>query len=442
VRRKRPTNTDSYRQAGLADLAEGREPGENERAVLVGVELDGARRAEVDDHLGELAQLARTAGADVVHQQVFRRDKPTPAHYVGKGHVERLRQLCRESRADLVIFDDDLSPAQQRNVEGVVQKKVIDRTEIILDIFAQRARTKEAKLQIELAQLWHLLPRLTRRWTHLSRQPGEIGTRGPGETQLEVDRRRVKERIHRLNLEIKAVRTHRATQRKARKKGLGQTASLIGYTNAGKSTLLNALTQAGVTVEDKLFTTLDPTTRKLLLPNHQVVFLSDTVGFIRKLPHQLIDSFRATFEEVTEADLLIHVLDVSDPQADERSQNVYEVLREIGCAEKPTITVLNKIDRLKGPSPVERFRRSHLNCVPMSAKQRVGLDEFVRQLERLLAELLVMVHLRIPQSESRFVSRIHAEGNVISKEYEGNDVLLWAELPAKLAATVRDFVEE
>jgi GTP-binding protein HflX len=195
-------------------------------------------------------------------------------------------------------------------------------------------------------------------------------------------------------------------------------------------------------VEDKLFTTLDPTTRKLLLPNHQVVFLSDTVGFIRKLPHHLIDSFRATFEEVTEADLLIHVLDVSDPQADERSQNVYEVLREIACAEKPTITVLNKIDRLKGPSPVERFRRSHLNCVPMSAKEGVGLDEFTRQLERLLAELLVMVHLRIPQSESRFVSRIHAEGNVISKEYEGNDVLLWAELPAKLAATLTDFVED
>ncbi len=424
------------------ELIETQKNGHRERAVLVGVQLGGTQRSEVDDHLGELAELARTAGAEVVHQEVVKRGKPTPAFYIGKGRVEGLRTFCQQSQADVVIFDDDLSPGQQKNLEEIIQRKVIDRTELILDIFAQHARTKEAKLQIELAQLWHLLPRLTRRWTHLSRQPGEIGTRGPGETQLEVDKRRAKEHIHHLNLEIQGVRTHRATQRKARKRGLGQTAAIIGYTNAGKSTLLNALTTADVAVEDKLFTTLDPTTRKLVLPNHRVVFLSDTVGFIRKLPHNLIDSFRATFEEVTEADLLIHVLDISDPKADERSLSVYEVLKEIGCHEKPIVTALNKIDRLKGSSPIERFRRSHPNCVPISAKEGIGLDELIRQLEAVLADLTVFVKLRIPQSESRLVSRVHSEGNIVNKEYEGNDVLLDAEVPAELAAAVRDFVEE
>jgi len=424
------------------ELTETERDGRRERALLVGVQLDGTLRSEVDDHLGELAELARTAGADVVQQEVVRRNKPTPAFYIGRGRVEGLRGLCQETQADLVIFDDDLSPAQQRNIEGIINRKVIDRTELILDIFAQRARTREAKLQIELAQLWHLLPRLTRRWTHLSRQPGEIGTRGPGETQLEVDRRRVKERIHRLNIETQAVRTHRATQRKARRRGFFKTASLIGYTNAGKSTLLNALTTAEVSVEEKLFTTLDPTTRKLLLPNNQVLFLSDTVGFIRKLPHHLIDSFRATFEEVTEADLLIHVLDVSDPQADERSKSVYEVLRQIGFKDKPIITALNKIDRLKNLAPVERLARTHPNCVAISAKEGTGLGELVRQLEACLADLLVFVRLRVPQSQSRLISRIHAEGNVVSKEYEGNDVILCAEVPAKLAAVATGFLED
>lgn len=413
-----------------------------ERVILVGVQLDGANRSEVDDHLGELADLARTAGADVVQQEVIRRNKPTPAFYIGRGRAEGLRSLCQEAQADVVIFDEDLSPAQQRNLGGLLSRKVLDRTELILDIFAQRARTKEAKLQIELAQLSHLLPRLAGRWRHLSRQPGDIGTRGPGETQLEVDRRRIKERIHRLNSEIKAVRMHRATQRKARKRSLGQTASLIGYTNAGKTTLLNALTTADAAVEDKLFTTLDPTTRKLVLSSHQVVFLSDTVGFIRKLPHTLIDSFRATFEEVTEADLLIHVLDVSDPQADQQSWSVYEVLREIGCQDKPIITALNKIDRLRGPAPVERLRRSHPNCVPISAREGTGLQDLIAALDAILADLLVLMRLRVPQSESRLISQIHAQGNVISKEYDGNDVLLSAEVPAKLAAAARDFFEE
>ncbi len=413
-----------------------------EKALLVGVQLDGTRGSEVDDHLEELRELARTAGAEVVQHQIVKRDRPTPGYYIGKGQAAHLRELCQQVLADVVVFDDDLSPAQQRNIEGIVNRKVLDRTELILDIFAQRARTKEAKLQIELAQLWHLLPRLTRRWTHLSRQPGEIGTRGPGETQLEVDRRRIKERIHRLNSEIAAVRRHRATQRKARQRGLGQTTALIGYTNAGKSTLLNALTAADATVEHKLFTTLDPTTRRLVLPNHQVVYLSDTVGFIRKLPHDLIDSFRATFEEVAEADLLIHVLDVSDPQADERSWNVYQVLREIGCQDKPMITALNKIDKLKGQAPVERLRRSHLNCVPVSAKEGTGLTDLVRQLETVLADLMVFVRLRVPQSESRLISQIHEAGHVVSKEYEDNDVLLCAEVPAELAAAAGQYLEK
>jgi GTP-binding protein HflX len=425
-----------------AHIAESEGTDRREQALLVGVQFDGTNESEVGDHLGELAELARTAGAHVVQEEIVRRSKPTPGYYIGKGQAERLRTLCQQALADVVLFDDDLSPAQQRNIEGIVNRKVLDRTELILDIFAQRARTKEAKLQIELAQLSHLLPRLTRRWTHLSRQPGEIGTRGPGETQLEVDRRRLKERIHRLKLEIAAVRTHRATQRKARKRGLGHTAALIGYTNAGKSTLLNALTAADATVEQKLFTTLDPTTRKLVLPNHQVLFLSDTVGFIRKLPHDLIDSFRATFEEAAEADFLIHVLDVSDPQADERSWNVYQVLREIGCQDKPMITALNKVDRLKGHAPVEKFKRTHPDCVAISAKEGTGLPDLTRQLEIVLADLLILVRLRVPQSESRLISQIHEAGHVISKEYEDNDVLLCAEVPAELAAAARDFLEE
>jgi len=440
--RTRSVNRKVHTEREFSELTETERIEHKERAVLVGAQFDGTNGSEMDDHLGELADLARTAGADVVQREVVKRSKPTPAFYIGKGWVERLRSLCQQTGANMLIFDDDLSPVQQRNIEGIVNKKVVDRTELILDIFAQRARTKEAKLQIELAQLWYLLPRLTRRWTHLSRQPGEIGTRGPGETQLEVDRRRIKERIHRLNSEIKAVQTHRAVQRKARQRGLGQTASLIGYTNAGKSTLLNALTNSEATVEDKLFTTLDPTTRKLVLPNHQLVFFSDTVGFIRKLPHDLIDSFRATFEEVAEADLLIHVLDISDPQADERSWNVYRVLEEIGCRDKPMITALNKIDKLKSLTRVERFRRSHPNCAPISAKEGTGLQGLIRQLEVILADLLIFVRLRMPQSESRLISRIHAQGNIISKEYEGNDVLIWAEVPAELAAAARDFSEE
>lgn len=440
--KKRPIIRNLHTKTGFSDVTETERVADREKAVLVGVQFDGTNGSDVEDHLGELADLARTAGAEVVQQEVVKRSKPTPGFYIGKGRVEQFRHLCAQTQADIVIFDDDLAPVQQRNIEGIINRKVIDRTELILDIFARRARTKEAKLQIELAQLSHLLPRLTRRWTHLSRQPGEIGTRGPGETQLEVDRRRIKKRIHRLNSEIGAVRTHRATQRKARKRGLGQTASLIGYTNAGKSTLLNALTTAEVAVEDKLFTTLDPTTRKLVLSNHQVFFLSDTVGFLRKLPHDLIDSFRATFEEVAEADLLIHVLDISDPQADERSRSVYQVLEEIGCLDRPIITALNKIDKLKSPAPIERFRRSHPNCVAISAKERTGLRELIGQLEGRLADLLIFVRLRIPQSESGLVSLIHGQGNIISKEYEGNDILICAEVPAELAAAARDFFEE
>ena len=411
-----------------------------ERATLVGLHSLHNTRWEVEDHLGELKQLAETAGAEVVYQEIVKREKPTAAYFIGKGKVEEIKMVCESEEADLVIFDDDLSPAQQRNLELIIEQKIIDRTELIMDIFAQRAKTKEAKLQVELAQLQYLLPRLTRRWTHLSKQLGGIGTRGPGETQLEVDRRRVREKIYRLNVEIKEVRQHRKTQRKGRKREDFHTAVIIGYTNAGKSTLFNSLTGASVAVEDKLFATLDPATKKIVLPNNQKVLISDTVGFIRKLPHHLVESFMATLEEVIEADLLVHILDISHPQAEEQSDAVYAVLEELHSKDKPIVTALNKIDKIQSRAVVERYKNSHPYSVAISALKKIGFDDLCKTMEKVFADELNLFKLRIPQRESRLISRIYSEGRILAKRYENNSVFLEAELPIRLAATVRKFI--
>ncbi|HLA25112.1 MAG TPA: GTPase HflX, partial [bacterium] len=319
-----------------------------ERAVLAGVHgTGGVQGTEMrDPEMEELRRLAESAGAQVVGTLVQHRGRPTPATFLGKGKVEELRALCDEVSADLAIADHELTPAQQRNLERSLDLKVIDRTALVLDIFARRAQTHEGRLQVELAQMTYLLPRLTGRGTMLSRLGGGIGTRGPGETKLEVDRRRIRNRITDLRREIGEIRKHRSLQRKARREAQFPTAALVGYTNAGKSTLLNTLTNAGVFVEDKLFATLDPTVRKVELPNGRPVLLIDTVGFITRLPTELIAAFRATLEEVTEADLLVHVVDASHPDWRAQMRSVERVLRDLSAADKPMIIAMNKTDRL------------------------------------------------------------------------------------------------
>jgi len=290
----------------------------HERALLIGLEKQGVSKWDLQDSLEELAELANSAGAEVVDTVTQKLQKPTAPYYIGEGKAEAIKDSLQVQQVTSVIFDDELSPAQGRNLENLLARKVLDRTQLILDIFAQRARSREGRLQIELAQLQYLLPRLTRMWNHLSRKTGGIGTRGPGETQLEVDRRRVQERIARLERELEAVRKTRAVQRQGRKRHQWPVAAVVGYTNAGKSTLLNLLTGADVVAENRLFATLDPTTRSFVLPNKQRVLLTDTVGFLRKLPHTLIESFKATLEEVSEADLLIHIVDLSHPRVDDQ----------------------------------------------------------------------------------------------------------------------------
>src|SRR5436309_10744721 len=315
-----------------------------ERAVLIGLEKAGVSKWHLRDSMEELRELANSAGAEVVSTVTQKLQKPTAPYYIGRGKAELIKESFKDQQVTSVIFDDELSPAQGRNLETLLARKVLDRTQLILDIFAQRARSREGRLQIELAQLQYLLPRLTRMWNHLSRQTGGIGTRGPGETQLEVDRRRVQERIARLERELSEVRKRRSVQREGRRRHHWPVAAIVGYTNAGKSTLLNRLTGADVIAVDKLFATLDPTTRQLVLPNKQKVLLTDTVGFIRKLPHTVIESFKATLEEVHEADLLIHVVDLSHPHFRDQMAAVDAVIDELDAHGKQTLTVFNKID--------------------------------------------------------------------------------------------------
>src|ERR1700704_2473932 len=327
----------------------------HERAVLVGLEQAGVANGGVPDSLDELRELANSAGAEGVDTVTQKLQKPTAPYYIGKGKAELIKDSLQHRQVTSIIFDDELSPAQGRNLETLLARKVLDRTQLILDIFAQGARSREGRLQIELAQLQYLLPRLTRMWQHLSRQTGGIGMRGPGETQLEVDRRRVQERIARLERELESVRKTRAVQRQGRKRHQWPVAAVVGYTNAGKSTLLNLLTGADVVAVDKLFATLDPTTRSFVLPNKQRVLLTDTVGFLRKLPHTLIESFKATLEEVSEADLLIHIVDLSHPRVDEQMEAVDAVIKELDAFEKQTLIVFNKIDNLESRELAEIY---------------------------------------------------------------------------------------
>jgi len=438
-----------------------------ERALLIGLEKEGVSKWDLQDSLDELRELANSAGAEVIDTVTQKLQKPTAPYYIGRGKAESIKDSCQDRQVTSVIFDDELSPAQGRNLENLFARKVLDRTQLILDIFAQRARSREGRLQIELAQLQYLLPRLTRMWHHLSRQTGGIGTRGPGETQLEVDRRRVQERIARLERELEAVRKTRAVQRQGRKRHQWPVAAVVGYTNAGKSTLLNLLTGADLVAENKLFATLDPTTRSFVLPNKQRVLLTDTVGFLRKLPHTLIESFKATLEEVSEADLLIHIVDLSHPRVDEQMEAVDSVIKELDAFGKQTLIVFNKIDNLENgaggnratstgePARVDARGDESINreisetyvkrfpgSVAISARTGEGVNRLVGALENALSSWRLRSRFRIPSDQSALIAEIHRVGHVLELRYEGDDALIVAHVPPELAQKLARYATE
>ena len=414
---------------------------ETERVFIVGVQLQGQDKWRIDESLDELEELVGTAGGEITGRGMQRLDRINAATFIGPGKAREFAEQCDEARVDTVVFDEELTPAQGRNLEKVFECKILDRTALILDIFSQRARTREGKLQVELAQLNHLLPRLTRFWTHLSRQKGGIGMRGgEGESQLEVDRRKVRERIDKIQRDLEMVMRHRDIQRTGRKRNQWPLGSLVGYTNAGKSTLFNAITGASTLSEDKLFATLDPTTRRLRLPTNQNVLLSDTVGFIRKLPHDLVDAFKATLEEVIEADLLLHVVDISSPQAEEQIEAVNIVLEELGVVDKPMMMVFNKIDRVTSVSLAKRFTDQYPNSIVVSARTGEGFKAFMAELGKQLRPVRDMLVLGIPHSQSDVIARLHEVAQVLERQYNSNEAVIKALVPPDYRAVFEPFI--
>lgn len=414
-----------------------------ERALLVGVCEPGTTPEVAQEHLEELAQLVDTMGVPVVGDLIARISRPNPRFYVGTGKADEIKVFAEHLEADVIIFDLGLSPAQQRNWEKHTGLCVIDREEVILDIFAGRAQTREAVLQVALARMEYHLPRLRRAWTHLERQRGGTSNRGGmGELQLEVDRRLVVNRIAKIKKELAEVRKRRVTQRKSRGLRPVPTAAIVGYTNAGKSSLLRRLTGADVLVEDKLFATLDTTTRRIVLENNQPLLLTDTVGFIRKLPHDLVEAFKATLEEAVEADFLVHVLDVSHPEAEDHYNVTCQVLDELGMGDKKTLLVLNKIDLLEDPYPLVRMRAKNPLCTAISVHSGEGIEAMLA----LMNEHFVLDQLshryRIPANRYDLVTLLHREANIESEHYEGNDIVIEATLPPTIAAKVAEFVIE
>lgn len=406
-------------------------PSSHKKALLIALWQRGSKES-IENSLAELAQLADTAGLEVDSYIIQKKNPPSSATYIGTGKAKELSLCAQIAGADCLIFDDELTPVQMRNLEAITGRAIIDRTMLILDIFAQRARSNEGKLQVELAQLRYMLPRLTGQGGALSRLGGGIGTRGPGETKLEVDRRRIRRRITELEDKLEeAVRT-RKLHREKRKSAAVPVVALVGYTNAGKSTLLNALTGAGVLAEDRLFATLDTTMRNIILPSGREIILTDTVGFIRKLPHHLVAAFRATLEEVTEADLLIHVQDATAADQIQQAQAVVEVLEQLQAAAKPTLIALNKIDLAQQAGDVTGAMRYQENCVPISAKKSIGLDLLLQKIQQLLPVEENLCQCKIPFTEMALLSAIRREGRILSETYDADGTLVKAYLSPSL----------
>lgn len=404
---------------------------DQERAILAGLDISSPKSNwNIEDSLNELKQLAETAGAEVLAKVTQKREQPDNALFFGKGKLEELSLLIQESNANLVIFDDELSASQQRNIEQILGIKVLDRTSLILDIFAQRARSHEGKLQVELAQLRYTLPRIGGQGLVLSRLGGGIGTRGPGETKLEVDKRRIRSRINDIEKQIESLKKHRNLHRENRVSSNLPTIALVGYTNAGKSTLLNILTSANVLAEDKLFATLDPTTRKIVLDNGQEALITDTVGFIQKLPHQLVSAFRATLEEVKAVDLLLHVIDSSHANVQQQMDSVIAVLKELESADKATINVFNKIDKIEDDTTLEILLQTP-DSIGISAKKSIGLNLLLMKIQEIFAFKNIEVKLLIPYEDSASVSGLHDSAAIISTEYLAEGTLIHASIPTE-----------
>lgn len=423
----------------IQNLGEGRlkELGKNKKALLIGIFFTSRERAMCMEHLNELESLCDTYGIGTSEKIAAPLKKITASTFLGKGKIQEMLKLIQDLKIDVVVFDDEISPQQQRNLEKVFLKPVVDRTELILGVFHKHAHTKEAKIQVELAQFRYQLPRLRRLWTHLDRQRGGGGggrgggyLKGEGERQIEIDRRLLRRRISRLQESLVVIRKNRSIQRRARKKSGVPTFAIVGYTNAGKSTLLHALTNAKILIQDKLFATLDTTTRKYTLPNHQDILLTDTVGFIRKIPHTLVAAFKSTLEEAMQADILLHIIDISASQVDEQIESTNHVLKELRADKKPMIHVFNKVDQYDGS--YARYKFKYPKSCFISADKEEGFDVLLERMVQEVSSLRTVVSLKVPQSHYAFVSCIMREGKVLSCEYHGNDVLLEVEIPSHL----------
>jgi GTP-binding protein HflX len=411
-----------------------------ERALLVGAHTVGESREDAEDLLNELGELVRTLGVPIAEKQLVQIREPQARLFIGSGKAEELCERARELGCDVIIFDNELTPAQQRNWETLSKIAVIDRQEIILDIFGTRAQTREAKIQVDLARMSYSLPRLTRAWSHLGKQGGGIGAKGEGESQLEQDKRKIRGQMDRLKRDLVEVRRNRANQRKDRKRAPVPNVAIVGYTNAGKSSLLRRLTGADVLVEDALFATLDTTTRKIDLPNKQPLLLTDTVGFIRKLPHQLVESFNATLEEAVMADFLVHLLDASHPRVLEFYGTTMKVLHELGADHKKTLTVFNKIDRVDDPITRAMLRNAYPEAIFISVHSGEGLDLLVEQLGNLVGEGNKEVGLLIPHSRPDMLAKLHREGVVHETAYEEECSRIRATLPERLSNALSEFI--
>jgi GTPase len=412
-------------------------------ALLIGIYSGAAQKEICEEYLRELESLADTFGVSMIAKFAYPCRKIEAATFLPKGKLEEVVAEIEKTKANLVIFDEEISPAQQRNLEKILKTAVMDRTELILEIFAQRAQTKEARIQIELAKTKYEFPRLKRMWSHFSRQRARGGyLKGEGEKQIEIDRRLLKRKLERLSQELKEVQSYRQVQSMARRKSGIPTFAIIGYTNAGKSTLLNALTEAQVFVEDKLFATLDPTTRKFMLPNNQEVLMTDTVGFIRKLPHTLVAAFRSTLEAALQDDVLVHLIDVSHSHAEEQAETTLELLKELNAEKRPMITVLNKVDLCSDRNMLERMLHRYPKTIVISALYKKGFSDLAETMMQELTSLRKVLKLKIPQSEYALVAIIKREGNILYQQYEGNDVVIRAEIPLSLSHRFDPYLDE